>query len=399
MKTTTYCTSLLGISALMLISASSEAVPNFARQVDKKCSYCHSAWPQLNQKGRQFKELGYRLPNASTNLKFNDFLEENAFPISAAIKARPYDKKDTGDNNARILHEIELFIAGRFNNKWSGFLEIEAEDDHTDTATDGDGFEVEMAGAWMTYNYDKTLNVSLAWAPVLFNDGYGLLNDGFKLTRNRAAVIDGTKFGGADGGGKTFRDNRQVLSLSGRLTNQLFYTAGLSGEPDDYEGGDASNIHARIAYDITPNIMVGALTMSGKTRGDTATPLAEVGFTRSGIDFQGDFGNTRIQAAFITADDEQQAGGVVTGEDSNDAWTVVAMHTFRDPTGKPTWVPTLRLDNWQSGNGANEFESTTLSISYYLQENARAFVEFYSKSDADPTKDYDRTTIQVDVGF
>ncbi len=41
--------------------SSAQAVPNFARQYDKKCSYCHSAWPQLNAKGRQFKELGYRI--------------------------------------------------------------------------------------------------------------------------------------------------------------------------------------------------------------------------------------------------------------------------------------------------------------------------------------------------
>jgi hypothetical protein len=41
--------------------SNANAVPSFAAKYEKKCSYCHTAWPQLNKKGRDFKERGYRV--------------------------------------------------------------------------------------------------------------------------------------------------------------------------------------------------------------------------------------------------------------------------------------------------------------------------------------------------
>lgn len=41
---------------------SAQAVPAFARKYNVDCTYCHSAWPQLNRRGYIFRRLGYRMP-------------------------------------------------------------------------------------------------------------------------------------------------------------------------------------------------------------------------------------------------------------------------------------------------------------------------------------------------
>jgi cytochrome c551/c552 len=42
---------------------SARAVPAFARKYNVDCTYCHTAWPQLNRTGYIFRRLGYRMPN------------------------------------------------------------------------------------------------------------------------------------------------------------------------------------------------------------------------------------------------------------------------------------------------------------------------------------------------
>jgi len=42
--------------------SSARAVPAFARKYNVDCTYCHTAWPQLNRTGLEFRYLGYRMP-------------------------------------------------------------------------------------------------------------------------------------------------------------------------------------------------------------------------------------------------------------------------------------------------------------------------------------------------
>ena len=73
--------------------SSANAVPQFSREYDRPCSACHTAWPQLNQKGREFKENGYRdVDEVGQNKSFENF------PISTVLVARPYDKKASEDH-------------------------------------------------------------------------------------------------------------------------------------------------------------------------------------------------------------------------------------------------------------------------------------------------------------
>src|SRR3970040_1193049 len=121
---------LVSLSALVGVmwTLPAKAVPAFAHQYDKKCSYCHAAWPQLNAKGRQFKEQGYKL-ESDEEVQLGDYLQDwEKVPLSALLIARPYDKKERADTKLRALHEAELIVAGAFN-KFSGWFAIEDEDE------------------------------------------------------------------------------------------------------------------------------------------------------------------------------------------------------------------------------------------------------------------------------
>ncbi len=65
------------LSALMY---DAYAVPTFARKLNMPCSACHTAFPKLNEFGKQFRENGYRMPGDDGTYIFKE-----SVPISAAI--------------------------------------------------------------------------------------------------------------------------------------------------------------------------------------------------------------------------------------------------------------------------------------------------------------------------
>jgi hypothetical protein len=73
---------LVGFGLFLLLPKQSQAVPQFARRYNVKCSACHTIAPMLNEQGWMFKRLGYHLPPA---------LEEGkvAALISDLVKKEP----------------------------------------------------------------------------------------------------------------------------------------------------------------------------------------------------------------------------------------------------------------------------------------------------------------------
>ena len=401
-----------------------QAVPSFAREIGKNCSYCHNAWPQLNKKGRSFKELGYRLPDRDL-MSFKDIAEEGHIPVSAVIVARPYDKKDSKEDfNMRALHEVEVFVAGAAGKNWSGFFELEAEDE----AQNDFGFEIGIPVALLSYHYNKAVNVQLLWGEMMWSDPYGLIGDHFRLTRGHVAAFN-KSFDGNDG---SISSRRQNLVLTGRPIDQLFYSVGLSAQADSpkgsdstdvSEGKDASTIHLRVAFDVTPDIMVGGFIIDGEVAGTTCTDVdvpADIGcsaagdivpgrpnntasdtnleYQRVGVDAQADFGNSRVQLVFVSASSDGDAAQTGT-ENDNDAITVQAYHVFKSASGAPQWVPLIRFDTYESSNGTNKTDELTLNVGYYFEQNIKGYVEYWDRSAQDSANDDDRLTVQLTVGF
>ncbi|MEK8017485.1 MAG: hypothetical protein VSS75_011505 [Candidatus Parabeggiatoa sp.] len=373
----------LAIPVFALLSLSfvnsAHAVPAFSRQQGVPCSNCHTAWPQLNETGRKFKELGYRFPEELDEEKSFSDLFEDGFPLSGIIAARPFDKKEHGDRKIRALHEAELIAAGALGAKWSGFMEIEAEDE-----TD---FKPTLAAATLNYNYNPALNVQVSWGPYLWSDGYGLLADHLRLTRGHVKVIDEV-FGGADG---MLRATRQSVGIYGRPLSNLFYNVGYSGIADDTEGQEASNLHARIAYDIKPGIMLGALSVIGENATNNQN------FMRNSIDFQADIGDARIQGAYLRAEDDVLEPA--SGEEKNNAWSLQGMYVFKQ--GKqPTWVPLVRYDGYERADGKDGYDELTFNLTYYFSQNVKGYFEYWKQFDVpDDKTDDSRVTFQMSIGF
>jgi hypothetical protein len=386
-----------------------EAIPAFASKYDKGCSYCHSSQPDLNKRGRRFKELGYRLPeDVGKDIPVSDYLELGSFPISARVISRPFDKKDSGDAMARAIHEVEVFIAGAVGRNWSTFFEFEAEDENN--------FEPEVAPAVLTYNLHPMLNIQAAWGPAFWADPYSTLTDNRRLTRGRPAVIERT-FGGADGVDGALNSNRQTVSITGRLFDRLFYLVGVNGEAGDSLGLEASNFHGRLAFDITPDIMVGGFGLRGDTGSHTETSIVTdpaTGFLKevsetfpdrsyerwgfdAQADFKSEFGLSRVWGAFVHARDDD---ALDVADEENNAFSIQGLHIFRTKEGKPIWMPLVRYDRYEKNDGSQDFDEMVFHVSYYPWQNVRAYLEYWNQIGVPSgVADDDRITLQVELAL
>jgi len=364
------------VMALFQWSFAAQAIPAFARAEGVNCSTCHNAWPQLNAKGRAFKENGYRFDaDLGDHRSLKDLLEEGA-PIGTLLIARPYDKKESGDIKNRAMHEVELFIGAALNDKWSGYAEFEAEDEGAFTPIVGN--------ATVGYHLNKAINFQMSWSPYMWADGYGFLGDRFRMTRGHVKAFD-EKFGGADA---KLRSARQLAAIYGRPMDNLFYSIGYSGKADDYEGEDAKNFHGRIAIDLLENLMVGAFQINGEGSGSR-------GFSRTGLDMQYDFGGARLQAAYVTAKDDDTGGGDTT----NNAFSLQGMYVLKH-NGHPAWVPLVRLDQYERNDGADDYTELTLNVTRYFSENIKGYLEFWQQMDVPAgSKEDSRVTLQLAIGF
>jgi len=360
-----------------------QAIPAFARKHQTECSSCHSAWPALNAAGRTFKENGYRFSRDESPGFMN---WDQTLPVTAMIKARPYEKSDKGDKKLRALHEVEVMVAGAMANNFSGWFELEAEDDT--------GFNAEVKSAVLGYHPSDAVNVRVSWGSITGSDSYETYSDTRKLTRNRASIYN-QGFGGADAGGR-LRDARQNITLYGRPVDMLFYSVGISGVKGDAEGEDSDALMARVALDVMPEVMVGAMTISGTCKATNVNcAAADRDFSRTGIDAQADIGSIRLMGALLQATDDNSAA---TTEEDNSAAYVEARYTFTNG-GRPSFVPLVRLDSYEKNNGKDDYDEITLQANYYFTENVRGFIEYLDVSGPTSVSDDSLVTLQVDVGF
>lgn len=382
----------LGLTFVGLFASEAEAIPAFARKYGTPCSTCHSAWPMLNSMGREFKENGYKFQrDEEPENIISDFLQLDGYiPVAAIVVSRPYDKKESGSDKLRAIHEVELMAAGVVYKDVSVFFELEAEDET--------GFEVEVPTAFLTYHPFEYLNLQLAWGGAFVSDPYDILADR-RLTRGRNKVID-NRFGGADNNGR-IRDARQSVSIYGRLLDRmLFYSVGYSAVPGNAEGEDPGTFNGRLAVDVMPELTIGAFGMVGECQTTATNCSRDRNFQRIGFDVRADIavpmGNLRLQGAYVHAKDDRDT----TGKDDNDAWFVEGIYIIQGDDDRPWIVPSVRFDYSEQNDGADDFGELTLNLSYYLYENVKVYAEYFKQVEVPNGVEKDgRFTIQAVIGF
>lgn len=380
---------ILATTCFTLVTMNAEAMPAFARKTNMACSTCHTAWPSLNAFGRQYKEHGYRLGHLEKPGKTisKDLKWDESLPISVILVARPYDKKDSGETKNRALHEVELMVAGPMGEHYSGFFEIEAEDE----VTNGIGFDTGIPAAHFTYNHSEAANLQFSWGTNTLFDPYNSYSAKRRMTRGTNAVI-GQGFGGADNGG-SLAGSRQNITLYGRPAPKFFYGVALSGDGGDTEGAEGDSLTARVAYDVMPSLTVGAMMISGTCVASNCT--VDRDYSRTAIDIQSEVNGFVINAAMLSATDDN---ATATAEVDNDAFYVQALYTVKDGV-RVTWAPLVRFDTYDKNDGAETIDELTLGVNYYFTENVRGMVELWDRSGDGTTADDDRLTLQLYAAF
>jgi len=372
---------------------SASAIPAFARATKLNCGGCHTAFPSLNQYGREFKTNGYRVSPVSEGTGSSDFSEAvSQFPASLALISRPYTKDKGGNKEVRAMHEAELFAGGVLFQNLSGFVEFEAEGE------DDFGSVVGTAAA----NYDATdsVHVQVAFGPTFFADPYDTLSDARRLTAAHYDMWNSTH-GNADNGDK-LRHSRQQASIFGRVANKrLFYNVGVGGLTNDNIGNKSTVGFGRVAFDITPDVMIGAFGVQGSCDVGTSADFVDCGgavrdldFSRAGIDAQADIGLLRLAAVYLRAKDDQLGGGSETNDNA------YLQLTYNGMTGDNLIVPLSRFERSESNDGADDTTRLTVGVSYYFLNNFKGSIEYGNdlSTPAGVSKD-DNFTLQFVVAF
>ena len=97
----------LGLAAItVMLSPAAFATPGFARKYEMSCNTCHTAWPNLNEFGREFWTNGFRLESGHTaadnmlQLDEETWLEKLSI-LSGKINGREPVYMNIGDAAAR----------------------------------------------------------------------------------------------------------------------------------------------------------------------------------------------------------------------------------------------------------------------------------------------------------
>ncbi|OGS04693.1 MAG: hypothetical protein A3G41_00345 [Elusimicrobia bacterium RIFCSPLOWO2_12_FULL_59_9] len=378
------------------------AVPVFARKYGISCSQCHTAFPVLNDYGREFKNNGFvreREKESGAKIEASDMFIPSVFPWGAFVKARPLDIQKSGGQTRktqnRALHELELFVAdGSVAKNFSYFTEIEAEDDG------GTGFEAEVADLSLGYHPSPYFNVIAGFGDFLHKvDPYQTLaHSGF--TRRASDVRE------------LLMLDQQYLAVRGEASQEglgaLSYAVGLGGgqaattaATKAQEGYGPPNYNLRLVADTLKGLSVGAFFRTGKddltSKNATGTSINKM--SAYAVDALVEVMDLNIRGAIVNAQNKVAATGVLNSK--NSGGYLEAFYTIKKDD-RPWIVPLLRFDT-NKDKAARKKNHFLANLSCYLAENVRGFVEYYDElSDkqggAKQSKDT-RWTAQVEVGF
>jgi len=362
------------------------AIPAFARKYNLACSSCHSAVPYLNPTGRTFKEAGYRMPDedgeidwdAQPSQTISQALSfDRTFPIAARIKGYIVDDQSNSETKIRPLHEVEIFSAGSFWKNGSWFFEVEGEDEAD--------FETALAGTF-GWHPRRTANFNLGFGSIVHQDPYNSLQDGgHRLTVSHKIPLDVGSSVGA-----RLRNDAQFISFYGR-SNQVYYSLSYSSGNGNPEGENPNDVLARVAWDFTPDLMVGGFVFDGRRESSGG----DIDLQRVGFDFNLAFDNTYLVGMFMEADEDPGAGL----DQSNTAGYVEAFYTWKKDD-RPYFVPLLRYDWTELNDGDDKLAAMTAQVGWYFVENMKLAVEYYDEFDVAPGKTKkDRLTLLADLSF
>jgi hypothetical protein len=212
--------------SLLLAPDDAQAIPAFARQVKQKCTYCHVAFPKLNEFGITFKNNGYRLQGT----KGTDVWEIPAWPVAALAEIEAewnsYDNNKRSEDSLTIVQpEVEVFWGTTFGPRISSFGEIAVER--------GEG--ADLGPVFVQYN-DLVGEAQLNLRAGAYDVDFNFLSPARSIVFDGYAAEDLGFFGTAVG----LEANGQILPEDEGLT--VRYRLGYTLDNDAYTPGNQSDL-------------------------------------------------------------------------------------------------------------------------------------------------------------
>ncbi|MEK6673586.1 MAG: hypothetical protein AABY42_08960 [Nitrospirota bacterium] len=294
-----------------LLPEEAQAVPSYARQIQKPCTACHTIWPNLNQAGRQFKVKAYTDVAPEWQLIKKDRLDMLLTYVPVSIRAISYpwyseNKSGTKKDYSDIAHEIELFLGSRISENFGFFAEMEWEPK--------DGTNAELGPVKLAFQYPvgegNTLGFVLFKGDAVSADPFNSLGGrGRRMIYKRKTSIleQGYDF-------KMMGDNQALVAHGYFLGNRLYGAIGAmrgeglgSGAADDPIDG-----YFRLAWDQKlPDgaVTFGAAHYTGKQ--EVSTYKSKVKRTYLDASLEQNFGEDHlieIQALYGTGDEDNVGG-------------------------------------------------------------------------------------------
>lgn len=374
------------------------AVPAFARKYKLACTECHSAFPALNEFGREFKILGYvREPKSvegAQEVKTEPWSQvlEQMFPWGAIVKARPLDSRNgpTSRKKIRALHELELFIAGgNIAKDFSYFTEIEMEDE---TA-----FAPAVGELQVGYHPFRFLNVLAANRSFWAMDPYQTLSNMGILTVNKRNFATLGPVSGV-----TMDDMKQTMALYGEALKEgvgsVYYSMGVSADKSDDEGEGPKDFSVRLALDSLKGVAIGGFGDFGEQEWVGDTKNTKYRYARAGVDALVELAGLNFRTAFVTLFDRDNSVAVNRDQHNRAAYLEGFYTVMKGDL--PIFVPLLRYDWHETTNKTKTIAAVTAQVGTYFRPNARVYTEYRSEVNTPPGDPKDaRWTLQAEVGF
>lgn len=391
-----------------------EALPNFARKYSLSCTACHSAWPTLNETGRQFKINGYRKERDESlgmAKEVQGMRLPEMFPLTGAIvKLRPYDKRQTAaEFKHRALHEVEVFLAGTPGKDLSYLTEFEMEDENDNAG--GNAFRVDVGALQAGWHPRTWANVMMAYRSFYDMDPFQTVGNQGKVTVADRQLALTKAIGGQSPDG-----SQQTTMVYGELERQdvgsVYYAAGLTSDKGDGEGAGGKMGNLRVMLDSQRGVALGAFTTFGTVgkvekanQAAGKVPTTKRYDTRLyGIDALFEFAGLTTRTAFTTQTDKDRFVTTGPGTKSTErAAYVEAMYAFMKDN-RPIFVPLIRQGWTTTTNGRDHTAELTLQLASYIKPNAKAFLEYTGETNKTTAakgaqaKGH-RVTAQIEFGF
>ncbi len=346
---------------LLLVPATAEAVPFFARRIGRDCTYCHTLVPKLNETGRIFRANGYRFAGEAG---WQDVRDWKTYPISVEAEfegafSRLKASGAKSESSDLKIEEAEIAAGGPMgrSGKVTSLVMLSFEDT-------GSGAEANFHKAFVQIN------------DLAGGQGEGLLN--FRAGRTDVGLpflnVAGSVFGNQYLSDRTLNaltNSQSAVELNGTVVKEgsdssfsQRYSAGLSRE-DIYGDNKAAGFYATYSFTVNEAYSLGVLFRTGKEK----YGAVDTSYNKYGLGGEAEVGPVVLTAGVFKSDRN--------GAPERDDYMAEALYL---PFSKLGFGARYELLKEHGKSGAR---SRTLMARYTILSNVYAQIEYRGLKDVD----------------